>query len=378
LAGSDLLDTTKPDPRRDIFANHWLADSKPEILGGWISRSAQRAVSAFWAALPSQESSGPTEIELKSASERLKLSLTNSLADPELARGLTGGSTEDSSYLATHLATILPPVKIPVFEPGALSPRASAMALLAALGALAGGLLGNGLFSLMGQPAYTGFFPGVCLGAAISAWLGVTLARNNQLRLRLLAIVGGIAVFDTIITSLKSALIPSFLKGSNMAFKRRIVYILAILALLMMKPETSLDREKWRKLLESTALAWLESAARVAAVLMFRLRQPSAPKSLPSDTRLTAEISVLVKRLMADPRLSDSLPLAELAQKLGNAGYELTPEPRQVAPKVLAWQAIMAKSYDTFGLVREGQSVIVEEEPIIRDGEVLKKGLVCP
>jgi hypothetical protein len=378
MVGSDFLDKTQPDPPRGIFGNHWLADSNSEILRGWIVRSAQMAVSAFWTGLPSQEDSAPTDIELKSASDRLAVSLKNSLHDPELARGLTGGSAEDTPLLAVHLSNILPPVKIPVFEPGAISPRAWAMAFLAALGALAGGLIGNGLFSLMGQPAYTGFFPGACLGAAICAYLATTLARNNHIRRWLLALVGGLAVLDLTITTLKSVLLPSFLRGSNMAFKRRIVYILAFLALLVMKPQTRLDREKWRKLLESAALVWLESAVATAAVLMFRLRQPSTPQSWPSDTRLTAEISVLVKRLMADPRLSDSLPLAELAQKLINAGYELTPEPRQVAPKVLVWRADMSDSFHTFGLVKEGQSVTVEEEPILRDGLVFKKGLVSP
>ncbi|MDR1656322.1 MAG: hypothetical protein LBT47_02040 [Deltaproteobacteria bacterium] len=372
------LDTSAIDPPRDIFPSRWLADSNREVLSGWIKEAAQKAAAAFWAALPVDHQKIPPASELKTANNRLLVSLKNSLSEPELSEALTGAPTQEAAFLAAHLGTLLPPLKLPVLEPDAAAPRACALALLAALGAAAGLIIGNWAFSFLGQVGLSGFFLGAGLGAAGFTFIASYLASNNRLRRILIVFTGGLAAFDAAATIAKSAALPSFFGTSGSFFKRLGLYMVIGLALLVIKPQKTYDRSKWQKILQAAVEAYLELAAAAAAVIMFRLQNRSGPVSPPPEIRLAGEIIGPVRRLMSEPAFSESLPLAELVQKLTNFGFELTPEAGTKVPSVLIWQETMSESYDTFGLVKAGQSVTVEEEPIIKDGRVFKKGLVAP
>ena len=64
-----------------------------------------------------------------------------------------------------------------------------------------------------------------------------------------------------------------------------------------------------------------------------------------------------------------------------NAGIEgLDGEPvfisgESLSPETLVWVSELETQYDAIGLIEVGDQVIIEERPLIRNGEILKKGV---
>jgi hypothetical protein len=67
------------------------------------------------------------------------------------------------------------------------------------------------------------------------------------------------------------------------------------------------------------------------------------------------------------------------ARRMGLDGVSFPPRFTQSAPSErprLRWGPELAAQYRPFGLIEEGDTVIVEDEPVILNGNVLEKGLV--
>ena len=67
------------------------------------------------------------------------------------------------------------------------------------------------------------------------------------------------------------------------------------------------------------------------------------------------------------------------ARRLGLDGVSVPPRFVQSAPSErprLRWGPELAQQYRPFGLIEEGDTVIVEDEPVIVNGSVLEKGRV--
>jgi MFS family permease len=244
------------------------------------------------------------------------------------------------------------------------------MAVAAAMGALAGDLAGGALTLRLGQPAETGIMVGSALGAAMAVLLALRLASNERVRKWALAILGGAAALDT---ASQAALGPVLGGGY---IKRLFFYLGAGAALILVKGRPSLERAKTRESVSAAVKAWLEAAVALGAALSRKVsgKAEGAPESGGED--VLARIVPGVKSLLADPAFSESPALAEIARRLSNHGFELgAQEPLAMS---LVWEEGMRDRYDTFGLARAGQKVAVEEQPVIKDGKVVRKGMVVP
>jgi hypothetical protein len=245
------------------------------------------------------------------------------------------------------------------------------MAVAAALGALAGDMLGGAAAVKLGQPLETGIMAGAALGSAAFILLALWLGLNEKVRRAALALIGGAAVFDT---ASQAALAP--IAGGGSYFKRLALYLGAGAALLLIKARPSLERAKTRENALLAISSWLDSAVSLSAVLVRKALAPAGPALKDESEELLAKIVPAVRALLADPALAESPALAELSRRLLNCGYEVSP--KESAPAPLLWEDGLRERYDTFGLARAGQKVVVEEEPVVKDGRVVRKGLVVP
>jgi hypothetical protein len=146
---------------------------------------------------------------------------------------------------------------------------------------------------------------------------------------------------------------------------------------------------------------------------MFRLKEREDGLSLKegskSDTALVGELAFLVNRLKERPDAAKEPLFSQLVRKLENAGYEtgISPDveaessskvssassveevkptsdhgtgpPRRAGqPRRLEWDHSLADRYEAFGLVENGQMVVIEEEPVFKEGKVIRKGQAVP
>jgi hypothetical protein len=240
---------------------------------------------------------------------------------------------------------------------------------------VAGSLSGAWLFVKVGQPPAAGALAGSFLAAAGFTLAALIVSFNPKIRRALLALVGSAAAIDAASRLALGPLAP----GQGSFLKRLLVYLGAGTALRFLKAKPVLQRERAREIAARSAEAWLEAAGAVSAALIARLSSGS-PGGLEAgqsrDERLLASLVPLARTLLAAPEGRGSAALAELARKLANHGYELEAAPKEA--QRLAWAPELSSRYETFGLVRPGQIVVVEEEAVIKDGAVAAKGLVAP
>jgi hypothetical protein len=285
----------------------------------------------------------------------------------------------EPSLMMVHLNSLIPPLRLPPFPKTFLEPRSSAVALMSAIGAVLGDIFGGALLSYLGQPQETGILVGTAIGAAIGAIISLYLSQNDKIRKRLLILVGTAAAVDTAIQVAKGALMPGFLLGGKGSFIKRLgLYLALSLALFLVKAKPGFDKGVWRQSLDSSIDAFLHAIVPLSAVLMFRLKERKETYDTVDETKLIKDIVPLIRKLKDNPLLNDEVLFSQIVQKIENAGFDMTPLASRDSPAILVWEQSLIERYNTFGYIKLGQKVIVEEEPLIKDGEVIKKGLVAP
>jgi hypothetical protein len=364
-------------PPAEVFPSQWLAKADKAALSSWLTASQNKALAAFFEEFLSLKSQNLVEpFDLKKATARLALSLKNSISEPALAQAF---GSDQSILLSAHLAALLPPFVIPPLEPEPPMPRLSALAVTASMGAIFGDLLGGRLLTFFNQPLETGILVGSALGAGAGVLACMAIARNKRLRRILLIATGAIAAIDAGGAIAKSAILPGFLGGTGSFIKRLGIYLGFFVIVLFIKPQRANNPDKWRELLASSLRSYLNSAIAASAVLLYRLDNQSKLR-LKAETVDSSDLALSlvepITKLMAQANLADNLPFSEIVRKMENAGFKLNPYIPGQKPLELIWEAKLSDSYDTYGLIQNGQIVIVEEEPIIKDGQVVKKGLV--
>jgi hypothetical protein len=376
-------DSLADAPPAGLFPSQWREKTDQPALDRFISKVAAEAIEAWSSALDSIAGT-PSPEDLQEAEDQLTWSLSRSLCSDELfavldeGRGLTW---PQSGMLAAHFNSMRPPLRLPPPPAPQVRPRAAALGLAAAVGGAAGASLGGAAAAWLSFPPEIGLLPGAALGAAAAVRLAFYLSLNDQVRKILLAAVGGVALTDSLLLIAKGALVPAFLAGGRGSFVKRLAFYLgAAAALVFVKAEKTFDLALMRSQTLAAVEAYLEATAPLAVVLTHRLDKLGLTQfgltSRDDETKLLWETASLVKRLRARPWASEDSILDELVRKLSNAGFQMSPPAQSIGPQQLIWTADLKDLYETFGLVEDGQPVLVEEEPIVRDGHVLRKGQV--
>ncbi|MDR3135110.1 MAG: hypothetical protein LBU69_03335 [Deltaproteobacteria bacterium] len=380
------LNLSPPD---GLFPGQWFERIDKAKVDAFLGRAKRETVRGFRQALsgevPEAPQKPPAAETLSRATEKLAFSLNGFLTAPELFEALNGGDRPGPtglSLLSLHLNALLPPIKLPGPEVSPGEIKTLSVSLMALMGAVAGNIL-VGAIDSGGQGSGTAALVGSAVGAFFGASLAVFLAQNERARRWLLAGVGGLAFFDALSSIFQGALLPGFLSlGRDSFFKRLLFYLGAIIVLILVKGRKAFDLGRYMEAVESRVEEYLNGALPLHVVLMYRLRESEPEGSLSGNTRpgaeLAGEVAFLVSRMRAKPELENEPLFSQLVRKLDNAGFETKATGEAKGPRVIEWDDSLADRYEPFGLIEKGNKAVIEEEPVFKDGKVIRKGQAVP
>jgi len=327
------------------------------------------AIASYFSCLPNN-GLYPDETQFEAAQRKAESVLNTGLLSQPWLSAITGEKkTGDEHPEALPLAfkSIAPPLKIPLFSKFE-ELRASSVALAALVGALVGMSIVTPLLRLaLGLQNTVGMFLGAPLGAFGMVWLVRQVSRFPRLRKALQASLGAAVVVDTAVAVLRG-------KGFRGLVKRIFSYVATFFLLRHITPQPKYDRETHKEAAELAVEQWLNGAVTLLACLSASSVRPPTIKADPEE--IIRGLAKHVYELQSCP--ADQLPLAvseliQEAQKLGFEGLEPDASGSGSPP---VWSPEMRDKYNTFGLIEEGDPVIIEREPVILSGKVLEKGLV--
>jgi hypothetical protein len=127
------------------------------------------------------------------------------------------------------------------------------------------------------------------------------------------------------------------------------------------------DRRAWADRIEEDLSSWLEAAARVAFLLG---TAETGADIVPAGGELPA---LAAKILALEGASRDDLDAGvdELAGEVRNLGFGSGGEAEE-----FGWYPEGADRFEVFGYVEPGDRVRVERPPLLRDGLVIRRGLV--
>jgi hypothetical protein len=379
-------------PPNTFFPDQWREGVDQEKLTNYLDQAKRNTVNEYFTALgvtlaPLVRAHPPAPEVMVSASERAAQSVNRTLTDPAFFPLLTGGqelTQAQAGLLVLHLNELLPPLRLPppTIDSGTAKPWA--IALVGMIGAGLGNLFGGALIQYLGQPLETGALVGGALGAALGILMSLYLVQNEKIRRIVLAAVGGMAVIDILLSIFKGSFLPSFLTSKSTIWKRLFFYAGMLVILFLVKGDKVFDPKLHRQALEQKIDDYLKSNIALILVLLHRLQeQPETPTETPQDIvpveiSLVEKVTSIVQRLRNKESFEQDPAFQELIRKLANAGYETKILKATSEQRLIVWEEQMSSDYKTFGLVRPGQTLVIEEEPVRKDGQIIRKGLVVP
>lgn len=386
---------------RGIFPTEWFESVDIPKMEDFRLDTENSAVSCFFKTLGDDI---PTSETLKDATENMGVVLNKSITDPKVYVMFNGGNRLDKSdtdYLTEHLNELMPSLRIPLPQIVEEEVQWWAMSIIAAVGALFGFIFFGTLTYWGMNNAGMGQLLGTIIGASSAVALGMVAARHEEIRRWLIIAVGTAATMDFIVQMLKRQILPPWL-AKNSFWKRAAFYVLAIFCLLLVKRQKTYDAEAYKKVVGNTADLWIRSMFPIIAVLMQRPKEPgegkggSGGEDLLSD--LTREFQAIHQYQSQASGKELEYAIAGMTQEFEMQGVvfpdtlpsgtspsetDSVEQPSESSiPKIhrvgdiFIWSHSFGDSYKVFGLAKEGQKVVVQETPVIRDGEVVKKGLV--
>lgn len=230
------------------------------------------------------------------------------------------------------------------------------------VGGIAGRLLISSLLIKLGASDLWAAFAGTILGSATTAFLSVKLADKSAKWLKWgIGLTGGLFL-------LRLVGLPSF----PLPFRRRSSWTLLLLPLfffmlILCRRKREVDYGELRIRLDLALRLDLARAESIQTVYT------------ETDSDLSRVLPYLYS-LKSAPRESLEASVESLLSYVSSLGYDgLGGLPVFVEPieqSSLIWNDETREFYDAFGCYEEGQTVIEERPPVIKDGELLNKGMV--
>ena len=345
-----------------------------------------KACIEYFCDMPVQEY--PSDGDLDAAQTHLCSYLRNELLSSEMLSKMFEKSSFDNKSLqslAFAFDTIVPPVKIPkparIFELRAIN-----IALAALLGAFLGLVVLTPLARFILGMRDLGIVLGGPLGAFCMVLVIWKISKSKTLR-RILIAVLGIASIAEIWRAIKGDAffsgIWSLLRRKNPkkgVLKRLVLYIAIIFVLSFSKEKLAFERSSHEEIVKSCIESWLKMAISLIAAIQYC----SVKSDQVSDNRqetlstLAGYIYALHNAAQKDlPYVADEL--IQEAKNIGFEGLEGLPQflsNGENQEERLVWASSLVDKYETFGNIKEGDTVKVERKPVIVGLKVLKRGLV--
>jgi hypothetical protein len=366
-------------PPDGVFPGQWFEGLDRPELDDCLAQGGKKAVGAFFEALGGGDRKSPGPDSLSAATGKLADSLKQTLTSPGVFGALAGGakpSPRELGLMTLHLDWLLPPIRLPSpdVSPGELKPLVVAM--MALLGAVAVSSISE---MIPGLAPGSAILILSALGAFAGTLLAVFLAQNRRARRWFLARVGGLTILGIIALILKGSLVPSLPSLPRNPILTRIFFCLgALIVLLLVKGRTVYDAKNYEDVVAARVNDYLASQIPLLAVLMFRLKGADIGTAEPesSHKELLGEAAYLVSRLKARPVVAEEPLFNQLVRRFENAGFETGSHGG--SPRRLVWDESLADRYETFGLIENGRGVVIEEEPVLKDGKIIRKGQAVP
>jgi hypothetical protein len=354
-----------------------------EAMRGWMNahleqreQIAAQAADRFIAVL-GQNAEPPTAASLERAVAAARDEIFVALTAEALLNSLpyppdSAGARE---ALRGSLLSLVPPWTLPPPPLGRGMPT-ERLAVAAAVGSLLGMTILGGLFHITLGLRGIGMLIGAPGGAAAAMYAVGRLAESKRLRAGLKTILGAAWTAD-----LLSIAAPGFgtiwrrLAGFGL-IRRVLVYAGAITLLSFTRGSARYDVAAYH----AAAHAMIRLAVDASALLLVSLSkgEDATPRAEVMDAGLARAVQELHRCSARDmPAAAESLLLE--ARRLGLEGLSTPPrftQPRDTKREKLRWERKLETHYQPFGLIEDGDVVIVEDEPVIQHGVILEKGRV--
>ncbi|GHS94008.1 hypothetical protein FACS1894107_13130 [Planctomycetales bacterium] len=360
----------------DIFPSEWFAKTDGNKLTAFIDGVKSRLRNQL---LPRFDASEKNAADLDELKRKLSAELNTALTDPQLFAVLNGGEAlapKKTQLLISHLNTLLPEIRLanPFTVSENLPPVKIGVA--AAVGSFGGIVIGGAVSALCRMPPETGHLFGAVCGAFIAVIGGLRIASEPRLRKWAMGIVGTVGALDIIRAMFKPALFPTWLPswvppigGKKLSFGKRLAfYASALIALSFLKVERTVNVQQFETDLAGAVEQYIRAVLPLIAVLMFKTQIDAKDGVKTGDEKILHKIIPIIQRA----QLRDADDIDELLQELKLGGYAFT----EAAPKELVWEKSLEKQYETFGLIDDGTVCVIARLPIVKNDEVIARGLV--
>lgn len=350
----------------------WMAANSPVR-----ERAVRQGVERFFAALGAAGQPATAEVNRASAAAREAVfaALTADAVLDTLPNPPPDAGAREA--LRSSLLSVSPPLDLAAPPAGrALSSRRVAAA--AAAGALLGlFVLGTLLRWTLGLGS-VGMLLGAPAGAA-AAVLGIgRLADNPALRRTLTTVVGVAGTVDLVGTA-ALGLSGIWFRLAGLGLLRRVLVYAGVVALLAFtRGSAQYDAQTYRDSVAERIRHWVDCAS----LLLCGLAAGGVAQPLARPEHLDADLAKAIQDLhgsdlAALPAAAEAVLLeAHRVGLQGLAGAARFTESVAAERARLRWRPELAEQYLTFGLVEEGDTVIVEDDPVVQNGVVLEKGRV--
>lgn len=262
--------------------------------------------------------------------------------------------------------------------------RTGFLVTMAALGALAGMLVGSWLFMLMGISAegvHVGRMIGALIGPGLFVAMGMALAKRDRLRRVLQAVLGAMAV-GVGVSELMNWVNPlgtlwGMVRGRNdVSGRLKLMLLFGVLAVTLSfaKPVRKTKLEQLRRTLVARIRAWLGLHVDLLALLVAMQDGRPVPEIKPAQPapaiNSAAVLAALQKLARAGSDEQRAAVAEEVIQECENAGLAFSRANRTEG----VFTESLRMAYEVIGLIHEGDAYR-ELEPPIREGErVVAKG----
>ena len=223
----------------------------------------------------------------------------------------------------------------------------------------------------------------VPLGCGLSVWFVWGCSNSKTMRRLVMTFLGLSAFFEVVclVNSVKSLF--SIFRSRNrgfLFFLRLPLYLIVVFILKNTVKKPNLDSEEYRELVKTVLNIWIIAIIQAAGLIVLDENSDNKDDEL-NKINIDRLLEYIYKLYYSD---IDNLPVvtSEIVSYLKTQGFEGFAKPplfisdSSVVQQSFIWNSEFEKKYETVGLIEEGDKVLVESVPIIKDGEIITKGVV--
>ena len=349
----------------------WMAGSQ-SLREGITEQGTER----FFTVLGSTEPPDRARVDRASARARDEVfaALTaDAVLDSLPSAPTTAGARE---ALRSRWLSLSPAWSFPLPASSGLGLSAQRLAIAAAIGSLLGMAVLGGLLNLTLGVRGLGMLIGGPGGAALAMYAVGRLTESKALRRTLKTLLGVAWTADLLgAASLGLGALWGRLAGVGL-LRRLLVYAGVVSLLAFTRGGTHYDARAYRDSIRDLIRQWVD----VSSVLLGCLS--AGPVASPTGAVLDPDLARAIQDLhradaTALPAAAEALLLE--ARRMGLEGVSTPPrfvQSDHAERPRLRWSPELGQTYRPFGLIEDGDTVIVEDEPVIQNGRVLEKGHV--